>query len=225
MDDWELEVQEKAPVSAQPLASGAPVPRPVPVGPVATTPDKPARGEEPPVSGTRRAKVSRWAPIAVGVLVVLLVGVLMGFYIARSQAGHTSAELAATQEELGAIKKGLASAQEVNWSYHQQNETLKAQLRAVQEGTDGGSSSSTSTTLSGSRATFMDGIYLVGKQIPPGDYNGEVTGDVGYWARLRATDGLVGSILANGLPTGPFVLTINATDQAVELRGVKLTAR
>ena len=47
----------------------------------------------------------------------------------------------------------------------------------------------------------------------------------GYWARLKATDGIVSSIVANGLPRGPFVLTVVESDKAVELRGVELTAR
>jgi hypothetical protein len=32
-------------------------------------------------------------------------------------------------------------------------------------------------------------------------------------------------IIANGIPSGPFVLTIVVSDKAVELRGVRLTAR
>jgi hypothetical protein len=35
----------------------------------------------------------------------------------------------------------------------------------------------------------------------------------------------VGSIIANALPRGPFVLTIIESDKAVELRGVVITAR
>jgi len=68
-------------------------------------------------------------------------------------------------------------------------------------------------------------VYLVGKTIPAGTYDGTITGEVGYWARLKNTTGFVDGIIANGLPGGPFVLTIYPTDIAVELKGVRLTAR
>jgi hypothetical protein len=35
---------------------------------------------------------------------------------------------------------------------------------------------------------------------------------------------MVNGIIANAMPRGPFVLTIFPTDEAVELRGVRLTA-
>jgi len=73
--------------------------------------------------------------------------------------------------------------------------------------------------------TFTDGIYLVGEDIKPGTYRGTVTSDMGYWARLRNTDGGLDSIIANGLPSGPFVLTIKSSDNAVELKGVKLVRK
>ncbi len=70
--------------------------------------------------------------------------------------------------------------------------------------------------------TFTSGVYLVGTDIPPGTYRGTVTGGTGYWARLRDTSGGMNSIIANGLPSGPFVLTIQSGDNAVELRDLKL---
>jgi hypothetical protein len=72
--------------------------------------------------------------------------------------------------------------------------------------------------------TFTDGVYLVGQDIQPGTYRGTVTGGggIGYWARLRDTEGVLSSIIANGVPSGPFVLTIKSSDKAVELKGVKL---
>ena len=77
----------------------------------------------------------------------------------------------------------------------------------------------------GPAGTYGDGIYLVGVDIVPGTYEGAVTGEVGYWARLKGTDGVVGSIITNALPRGPFVLTIIKSDKAVELRGVVITAQ
>jgi hypothetical protein len=48
---------------------------------------------------------------------------------------------------------------------------------------------------------------------------------VGYWARLKDNDGLVSSIVTNGLPQGPFVLAVTESEKAIELRGVELNAR
>ncbi len=56
-------------------------------------------------------------------------------------------------------------------------------------------------------------------------YDGVVNGSIGYWARLKGTDGAIASIIENGIPKGPFVLTIESADKAVELRGVTLTER
>lgn len=72
--------------------------------------------------------------------------------------------------------------------------------------------------------TFTDGIYLVGTDMKPGTYRGTLTSSMGlgYWARLKDATGSFDSIIANGTPTGPFVLTIKSSDYAVELTGVKL---
>ena len=240
MDDWDLDApqaKKSAPSGGSGFASGEEgVPTEKVAGAPAAATSQPVAGlatsttggaAEPAVAGIRQRRVSsRLLALALGALIVLLVGALAGFYMAQSQAQHSDAELATAREELGAIQKGLASAQEVNWSYHQENETLKAQVEALQKGANGGGASgSTTTTIPGLHATYSDGIYRVGEDIAPGDYNGEVTADVGYWARLRATDGLIGSIVANGLPMGNFVLTVNPNDVAVELRGVRITAR
>lgn len=77
-----------------------------------------------------------------------------------------------------------------------------------------------------------DGTYLVGEEITPGQYR--VTPDEGawvsHWTRCAditcspsGTGGVLGSILDNGIVTGPSFLTIEPTDVAVELNGVTLT--
>ncbi len=72
--------------------------------------------------------------------------------------------------------------------------------------------------------TFTDGTYLVGIDIQPGQYRGEVTSSMGgYWARLSGTSGELDDVIANDGPSGPFVLTISASDNAVELSNVKIT--
>jgi hypothetical protein len=157
-------------------------------------------------------------------LVLLLVGALVGFFIARSQSADEAAELDRTREELGILQRALTQTEERNWNYYLQYEALRRDLDRYLSG--GGSS--TSTTLPrpyGPGATYGDGVYLVGEDIAVGTYDGVVTDEIGYWARLKGTDGTVNSIITNDIPRGPFLLTIITSDKAVELRGVVITAR
>jgi hypothetical protein len=170
----------------------------------------------------RRTKRGLTASIAAG-LILLLVGVLLGFYIARSQMNEDAAALAAAQRELGVLQLALSQSEERNWNYYRAKEALTEQLKAIQA--EGASSTSTTTPPFGAGKTYSDGVYLVGEAISPGTYDGVVTGEVGYWARLKATDGTVSAIIANALPRGPFVLTIVESDRAIELRGVVITGR
>lgn len=74
-----------------------------------------------------------------------------------------------------------------------------------------------------------DGTLLVGEDVKPGTYRAtapEMLPGAGmancYWARLRDTDGGLGSIITNQSYTtvgATATLTIKATDQAVEIRG------
>ena len=155
----------------------------------------------------------------------MLVGAVVGFFLARSQTQDDSRTLTETRQELAAVQKALAQAEDRSSSYYRANQLLQAQLDTLSSGSTDGSGSSSTTLPSGSARTFGDGIYLVGRDIAPGTYDGVVKAAVGYWARLRYTDGLVASIIANGLPQGPFVLTVIESDKAVELRGVELKAR
>lgn len=153
----------------------------------------------------------------------MIVGAVAGFYIARSQLASDSERLLAAQDELALVKKALSGAEERNWIYYQETESLKVQLEQARSN---GSTPTTNTTDGSSLPrSYREGVYLVGKDILPGTYDGIVTGDVGYWARLKSTDGIVAAIIANGLPRGPFVLTIIKSDMALELRGVVITAR
>lgn len=174
-------------------------------------------------SGLRRRKVITVLPWFAAGVVLLVVGALIGFTIARSQADHNAAELAEVRNELGVMERALSQAEERNWSYYRENLALKAEIEAGQS--DGSTSTSTTTPQSGTRTTYGDGLYLVGEDIAVGDYDGIVVGKQGYWARLKGTDGLVSSIIANAIPREPFVLTIIVSDRAVELRGVEITAR
>ncbi len=150
-----------------------------------------------------------WTMVAIAV-VALAIGVTLGLVVERSQSAGDRASLAETKVEMGKLQTALSQAEEQNWTYYLQTQT---------------SSSRTTLTTAGVPGAYGDGVYLVGKELPAGTYDGTVTGSTGYWARLKNTTGFVDGIIANGLPGGPFVLTIYPTDLAVELRGVRLTAR
>jgi hypothetical protein len=154
---------------------------------------------------------------------ILAIGILIGLLL-HGQVGGNSAALSDSNTKLGELQKALTASEDRNWTYSRANEALKAQLQDLHGGAADSTTTSTQGAL-GSPATYTDGVYLVGRDITPGDYDGVTTGGVGYWARLSATDGSTHAIIANGLPRGPFVLTILPADKAVELLGVKLTAR
>ena len=197
--------------------------------PVEPPSEEPA--ETPAVSARRRRAARNLAGWIVAALALILVGALVGFFVARSQSDQMEADLAQAREQLGLAQRALAQSEERNWNYYRENQALEAALEAqagdppstsTTEGTGGGFLSHPAVHFP---ETYADGVFLVGEDIAPGAYDGVVVGEQGYWARLKGTDGLVGQIIANGVPRGPFVLTIVASDKAVELRGVRLTAR
>jgi len=233
MDDWDLEPQAKKSGPSDgtvPGATASAIATPAATTPPAAVPgaaasSQPVAAAAQPPARLHRSRLTRLLPLIVGALVLLLVGALAGFFIARSQSQATEDELTQARQRLAALQKGQAESEERNWNYYRESEALKAEIAALKAQPGTTEPGSTSTTPSDAAGTFTDGIYLVGDDISPGDYDGVVTGQVGYWARLRGTDGVVGAIVANGLVTGPFVLTVNTSDVAVELRGVKLTSR
>jgi hypothetical protein len=67
--------------------------------------------------------------------------------------------------------------------------------------------------------TISDGTYIVGTDIQPGEYRSRTADDLCYWARLKSTDGGLGSIIANNLSNGgQQIVTIKRTDKAFETR-------
>jgi hypothetical protein len=153
----------------------------------------------------------------------LIAGMLVGYLIAGSQKDEAAARLDQALAEVARLQAGLTKAEERNWAYYRANEALKKQLEQA-----GGAGSTSTTAVDGGPVlpgSFGDGVFLVGDDMAPGTYAGVVTGTVGYWARLRGTDGSIGAIITNGLPRGPFLLTVEPGDKAVELRGVMLTPR
>jgi hypothetical protein len=155
--------------------------------------------------------------------VILIIGMLLGYLIAGAQTDQANEELDEARLQVARLQDGLDRAEDRNWAYYRANEALKREL----EQATGGQPTATTAVDSDPvpAGSYGDGVYIVGEDITPGTYDGAVTGGVGYWARLKATDGYISSIITNGLPRGAFVLTIVPADRAVELRGVILTPR
>lgn len=224
MSDWEIDPPSKD----DPPRAGSGKTRAVSGGPA--SPSGPADDSPPPADGQsadgqsahgqsahgRRGVPYLWVGVAV---VMLLVGLLGGYFIAVSQTSGEAAALAEKDARLGELQAALAQSQDRNWSYYRANKTLKTQLEQATSGT------STTTSSTGPKGVFSDGVYIVGEDIPAGTYDGVVNGTFGYWARLKGREGSIAQIVENGLPRGPFVLTVTPADDAVELRGVTLTLR
>lgn len=203
------------------------------------SPEKHARGsgDSTPVAplapgvestGSRRRS---WLPQIIAGLALLAVGLFAGFYLGRWQSDDEAAALVETRREMAELESALSQSEQRNSEYYAARQALEAEnetLRGQSESPETGGEGPTSTTDPEAPVlgvTYGDGIYMVKEDIMPGTYDGEVTADVGYWARLRGTDGSVGSIVANSIVRGPFVLTIVEADKAVELRGVVITPR
>jgi hypothetical protein len=238
MDEWELDTPEQkrgsTSESGSPGSSPGDSPGDSPAAPVQpVTSARPVTSGEPPVrsqsdlstrEGNRLRGARSLAPRVAVALVILLAGVMIGFFIARSQTSGDEALLAETRDELGQLQKALSLVEDRNWAYYRANQALREELEAALAN----GQSSTSTTAPGPvrpGGVYRDGVYLVGEDIAPGTYDGVVDGELGYWARLKETDGSTSAIIANGITRGPFVLTIYIGDTAVELRGVTITAR
>lgn len=219
MSDWELESPAKSGSSlTEPAASVSAAAR-VDAAKHAQRPSGP-----PPAAGglkpraTRRQFPYMWVGIAAALLIV---GIIAGFFIGRSQYSGDAAALADANAKVGEMQASLTRSEDRNWTYYRSIEGLKGEL-----------SQATSTTASAmpgyspSPSNYSDGVYLVGTEvgdIRPGTYRGVLNGSIGYWARLKGTDGSISSIIENAVARGPFVLTVAPADNAVELRGVTLT--
>lgn len=75
-----------------------------------------------------------------------------------------------------------------------------------------GSESSEQNTIPG------DGTFIVGEDIQPGTYETEGS-EYCYWERLSGTSGTFDDIIANGVPTGPSIITISPSDEAFLTEG------
>lgn len=73
---------------------------------------------------------------------------------------------------------------------------------------------------------YADGMYLVGIDIEPGEYKVEITDTatkMGYVERLKNAYYDLDSIISNSIIQNQAYVTIDATDFAVRLQGVKLS--
>ena len=218
MTDWDIDSPAKSTTDGPALGSEA-APQvsrayaPIPAG-RAPEPTGPPQGPGG-VTGARKRRPVISTPWLLAALLLLVVGLVAGFYMGRAQYSGDSAALVDAKAQMGQLQKALAVSEDRNWTYHRQIESLKSQ--PVQA-----TPSTTAPSPGGVRSSYSDGVYLVGEDIPAGTYDGVVNGTIGYWARLKATDGTISSIIENSIPKGPFVLTVVVGDAALELRGVTI---
>jgi len=165
-------------------------------------------------SHRRHVTLSPVAAAAVAVA-LLVAGVLVGLYLTRASGAETAAELARVRADFSAVQRAHEHLQGRNAVLFDRLQVAESLLESA--------SATPVPSGPGAGGTYADGTYRVGTDIEDGTYRGTVTGESGYWARLRSTTGTLGSIIANGVPSGDFVLTIYPSDDALELRGVVLT--
>jgi hypothetical protein len=165
-----------------------------------------------------------WLAVAI---VLVLLGMEAGVLLARSQTADDAAALREAEGEAARLQAALAVSEERNWNYYRETQALQEELARLREGTSGGGGQGPAGGggAEGQPGTFTDGVYLVGEEIPPGTYNGVVSGETGYWARLKNTTGMIDGIITNAVQRGPFILTVLPSDAAVELRGVTIISR
>lgn len=153
--------------------------------------------------------ISGWSAVGLAVISLVL-GASLGYSAAISQSQETATTLARTQDDLKALALAHDTLNERNWILYLEAERLRSAKEISAKPTEPG--------------VFTNGTFAVGTDIEPGTYRGEVAGEFGYWARLNSSTGMLSGIITNAIVRGPFVLTINPGDTAVELRGVTLVA-
>jgi hypothetical protein len=193
-----------------------------------STDDSPASAPGTPVDVTSEATRSarRRSGIRAGAVVLALllgigIGVLLSSWVSRDDA----ALLEETEADLAELRTATARLEERNWKLFREGELAREELAQATGESTATADAPAAEATEDEPGVFADGVYLVPEDMPTGAYDGVVTGDFGYWARLKNTEGMVSSIEANGVVKGPFVLEVNPSDRAVELRGVVLTAR
>lgn len=152
------------------------------------------RGESRVVAHAPDARSEWWKPVAVaaGMFVMLLIGIGIGAAGKSAPSTTTAGQVSAPVAQPPAFAQApVAQAPE------------EQPVPVVPQG-------------------ITAGTYLVGSDIQPGTYKSAGTdGTAGscYWAREKDTSGVLGSIIANNLASGPSVVTIKPTDGAFETTG------
>ena len=218
MTDWDIDSPAKGASDGPAPESGAAPRASRASGPATAGTGQAPAASSPVAAAPRRRRLAISTPWLALAVLLLVAGLIAGFFIGREQYSGDSAALADTKAQMGELQKALTLSEDRNWTYYRQVEGLKGELAQA-------TSSTTVPSPGGVRTSYSDGVYLVGEDIPAGTYDGVVNGTIGYWARLKTTDGSISSIIENGIPKGPFVLTIVAGDEALELRGVTLSLR
>jgi len=70
-----------------------------------------------------------------------------------------------------------------------------------------------------SKTEITDGTWIVGTDITPGTYKASASDSTCYWSRLKDFEGSLDDIIANGLPGGSAVVTIEAGDKGFSTQG------
>lgn len=94
--------------------------------------------------------------------------------------------------------------------------TPKPILSPAASNTAQSSPPSTAPAPTSSVASFTDGTHTVGKEIQPGTYRTRVSSPGCYWQRLKGFSGEMTDTLANGIESGPMVVTIKDNDAGFE---------
>ncbi len=161
--------------------SDVPGMRPAPASPAPAPAARDPWNVQPPPHRPPWKRISLvWTGI---IVVVLLVGLMAGFFLARSQSSGDSAAVVEANARVGELQSALSRSEDRNWTYYRTIEGLKGELEQA---------NSTSTTFPGTGGTpdsFSDGVYLVGEDIPAGTYDGVINGPSATGRASRARTG------------------------------------
>ena len=158
--------------------------------------------------------------LLVGALVISVLAMTFGYGLSQARLTTLAEELESTEVRLNALSTAHETLQERNWLLFSENTRLQEQFDAAAQPSL--ATSSTGDDIDSDRTVWSDGVYVVGRDIEPGTYDGRATADIGYWARLKSTSGMVSGIITNNVVRGPFVVIVNPSDTALELRGVTI---
>ena len=157
----------------------------------------------PPASRRSARKTLRFVAVRMVLVAVLVAaGTEVGPLVSRGRTAENTAALADARLQVAELRQALSGSEERNWTYYREREALKAELDQARS-THTSAPPTTVPQTGSDRRTYADGMYAVGDDISAGTYRGRVTRDVGYWARLKNTTGMVDGIIANAVPRGP----------------------